>query len=107
MTRSAAFTGAVRCGRSMLPLLDPLYDVSVDLSVRFALAAMIGGLGSALGTGPGSVLVTTVETLGHAPSFGGLGSHLVGLYLVLYGIALIVMVRYAPQGLKWGSIYKR
>jgi len=31
--------------------------------------------------------------------FGGLGSHLVGLYLILYGTALILMVRYAPFGL--------
>jgi ABC-type branched-subunit amino acid transport system permease subunit len=38
--------------------------------------------------------------------FGGLGSHLVGLYLILYGTALILMVRYAPQGLM-GLIYRR
>jgi branched-chain amino acid transport system permease protein len=65
--------------------------------VRFALAAIIGGLGTALGPFLGSVLVTTVETWLRA-EFGGLGSHLVGLYLILYGTALILMVRYAPQG---------
>jgi len=51
------------------------------------------------------VLVTTVETWLRG-QFGGLGSNFVGLYLILYGIALIVMVRYAPQGLV-GWLYKR
>ena len=31
--------------------------------------------------------------------FGGLGSHLVEICLILYGSALILMVRYAPQGI--------
>ena len=96
---SAALTAV--CGAlwaQYVGFVDPLYVFSVDLSVRFALAAIIGGLGSALGPFLGSVLVTTVETFLRA-EFGGLGSHLIGLYLILYGIALIVMVRYAPQGL--------
>ncbi|HEY7239666.1 MAG TPA: branched-chain amino acid ABC transporter permease [Burkholderiales bacterium] len=96
---SAAFTAV--CGglwAQYVGFVDPLYVFSVDLSVRFALAAIIGGLGTALGPFLGSVLVTTVETWLRA-EFGGLGSHLVGLYLILYGIALIVMVRYAPQGI--------
>ena len=103
---SAAFTAM--CGAlwaQYVGFVDPLYVFSVDLSVRFALAAIIGGLGSALGPFLGSVLVTTVETWLRA-EFGGLGSHLIGLYLILYGIALIVMVRYAPRGLV-GWLYKR
>ena len=96
---SAAFTAV--CGAlwaQYVGFVDPLYVFSVDLSVRFSLAAIIGGLGTALGPFLGSLLVTTVETWLRA-EFGGLGSHLIGLYLILYGIALIVMVRYAPQGL--------
>ncbi|MFN2646028.1 MAG: branched-chain amino acid ABC transporter permease [Burkholderiales bacterium] len=96
---SAAFTAV--CGglwAQYVGFVDPLYVFSIDLSVRFALAAILGGLGSALGPFLGSALVTTVETWLRA-EFGGLGSHLVGLYLILYGIALIVMVRFAPQGL--------
>ena len=34
---------------------------SVDLSIKFALAAIIGGLGTALGPFLGSALVTTVD----------------------------------------------
>ena len=96
---SAAFTAV--CGAlwaQYVGFVDPVYVFSVDLSVRFALAAIIGGLGTAPGPFLGSVLVTTVETFLRA-EFGGLGSHLIGLYLILYGIALVVMVRYAPQGL--------
>ena len=78
--------------------VDPVYVFSVDISVRFALAAIIGGLGTALGPFLGSVLVTTVETYLRA-QFGGIGAGFVGIYLILYGCALIVMVRFAPHGL--------
>jgi branched-chain amino acid transport system permease protein len=78
--------------------VDPFYVFSVDLSVRFALAAIIGGLGTALGPFLGAALVTTVETYLRA-QFGGIGAGLVGIYLVVYGCALIVMARWVPQGL--------
>jgi branched-chain amino acid transport system permease protein len=103
---SAAFTAV--CGAfwaQYVGFVDPVYVFSIDLSVRFSLAAVIGGLGTALGPFFGAVLVTTVETWLRA-EFGGLGSHLVGLYLILYGSALILMVRYAPQGLM-GLFHKR
>jgi branched-chain amino acid transport system permease protein len=78
--------------------VDPFYVFSVDLSVRFALAAIIGGVGTALGPFLGAALVTTVETYLRA-QFGGIGAGLVGIYLIVYGFALIVMVRWVPQGL--------
>jgi branched-chain amino acid transport system permease protein len=78
--------------------VDPFYVFSVDLSVRFALAAIIGGLGTSLGPFLGAALVTTVETYLRA-QFGGIGGGLVGIYLIVYGCALIVMVRWAPHGL--------
>jgi branched-chain amino acid transport system permease protein len=87
--------------------VDPFYVFSVDLSVRFALAAIIGGVGTALGPFLGAALVTTVETYLRA-QFGGIGAGLVGIYLILYGCALIVMVRWAPQGLMgWLGDYRR
>jgi branched-chain amino acid transport system permease protein len=96
---SAAFTAA--CGAlwaQYVGFVDPFYVFSVDLSIRFALAAIIGGLGTALGPFLGAALVTTVETYLRA-QFGGIGAGLVGIYLILYGCALIVMVRWVPQGL--------
>lgn len=96
---SAALTAA--CGAlwaQYIGFVDPFYVFSIDLSVRFALAAIIGGLGTALGPFLGAALVTTVETFLRA-QFGGIGAGFVGIYLIVYGCALIVMVRWVPQGL--------
>jgi branched-chain amino acid transport system permease protein len=105
---SAALTAA--CGglwAQYIGFVDPFYVFSVDLSVRFALAAIIGGLGTALGPFLGAALVTTVETYLRA-QFGGIGAGLVGIYLIVYGCALIVMVRWVPQGLVgWMSERRR
>ena len=96
---SAAFTAT--CGglwAQYVGFVDPFYVFSVDLSVKFALAAIIGGLGTALGPFLGAALITTVETWLRA-QFGGLGGGLIGIYLIVYGVALMVMVRWVPQGL--------
>ena len=96
---SAALTAA--CGAlwaQYVGFVDPFYVFSIDLSIRFALAAIIGGLGTALGPFLGAALITTVETYLRA-QFGGIGAGLVGIYLIVYGCALIVMARFAPQGL--------
>ena len=96
---SAALTAA--CGAlwaQYVGFVDPFYVFSVDLSVRFALAAIIGGLGTALGPFLGSLLVTTLETYLRA-QFGGIGAGLVGIYLIIYGIILILVVRFVPEGL--------
>ena len=99
ITVSAALTAA--CGAlwaQYVGFVDPFYVFSVDLSVRFALAAIIGGLGTALGPFLGSALVTAVETYLRA-QFAGIGAGLVGIYLILYGVILILVVRFVPGGL--------
>lgn len=78
--------------------VDPFYVFSVDLSVRFALAAILGGIGTPLGPFLGAALILMLETYLRA-RFGGIGAGLVGIYLIIYGTALVVMVRFAPQGL--------
>lgn len=96
---SAALTAV--CGAlwsQYVGFVDPFYVFSVDLSVRFALAAIIGGIGTALGPFLGAALITIVETYLRA-QFGGIGAGLVGIYLIVYGCALILMVRFAPRGL--------
>ncbi len=96
---SAALTAMVgTLWAQYVGFVDPLYVFSVDISIRFALAAIIGGLGTALGPFLGSVLVTTVEMYLRA-QFGGIGARFIGIYLIIYGTALIVMVRVVPQGL--------
>jgi branched-chain amino acid transport system permease protein len=78
--------------------VDPFYVFSIDLSVRFALNTIIGGLGTALGPFLGSILITSLETYLRA-TFSGVKTGFAGIYLVIYGTALILVVRFAPEGL--------
>jgi branched-chain amino acid transport system permease protein len=78
--------------------VDPFYVFSVDLSVRFALHTIIGGMGTALGPYLGSILITSVETYLRA-TFSGVQAGLTGIYLVVYGCVLILVVRFVPEGL--------
>lgn len=96
---SAAFTAV--CGgfwAQYIGFVDPAYVFSLDVSIKFALASMIGGVGTALGPFLGAALVTTLETSLRA-QFGGVGAQFIGTYLILYGLALILIVRFAPRGL--------
>ena len=96
---SAALTAA--CGTlwaQYVGFVDPYYVFSVDLSVRFCLAAILGGIGTPLGPFLGAALITVLETSLRA-RFGGIGAGLVGIYLIIYGVVLVVTMRFAPQGL--------
>jgi len=108
ITISAALTAM--CGALWAPyvgFVDPFYVFSVDLSVRFALGAVLGGLGTALGPFLGAALITVLETYLRA-HFGGIGAGLVGIYLIIYGVALILLMRFAPQGLvPWLGTWQR
>ncbi|MCW5620335.1 MAG: branched-chain amino acid ABC transporter permease [Burkholderiales bacterium] len=78
--------------------VDPGYVFSLDLSVKFALMCIIGGMGTALGPVLGAVLITALEMVLRA-KWGGERS---GLYLIVYGVLLIVVVRVMPEGLVAG-----
>jgi branched-chain amino acid transport system permease protein len=106
---SAALTAV--CGTlwtQYVGFVDPLYVFSVDLSVRFCLFAILGGIGTPLGPFIGAALITILETSLRA-RFGGIGAGLVGIYLIIYGTVLIVTMRVAPQGLlSWiGALLRR
>jgi len=96
---SAALTSV--CGAlwaQYVGFVDPFYVFSVDLSIRFALNAIIGGIGTAMGPFVGSILITSLETFLRA-SFSDVRGGLIGIYLIIYGCLLIVVVRFIPQGL--------
>jgi branched-chain amino acid transport system permease protein len=78
--------------------VDPFYVFSVDLSVRFALMSIVGGMGTALGPFLGSSLITALESYLRA-TFSGMKTGFAGIYLVIYGTMLILVVRFAPDGL--------
>jgi branched-chain amino acid transport system permease protein len=99
VTASAALTSV--CGTlwaQYVGFVDPFYVFSVDLSVRFALNTIIGGIGTALGPYLGSILITSLETYLRA-SLSGVKSGFTGIYLIVYGTVLILVVRFVPEGL--------
>jgi branched-chain amino acid transport system permease protein len=98
VTLSAALTST--CGSlwaQYVGFVDPVHVFSIDLSVRFALNTIIGGIGTALGPFLGSMLITSLETYLRA-TFSGMKAGFGGLYLIIYGVVLILVVRWAPDG---------
>ena len=96
---SAALTSVVgTLWAQYIGFVDPFYVFSVDLSVKFALNAIIGGIGTALGPFLGSILITSLETYLRA-TFSGVASGFTGIYLIIYGAVLILVVRFVPEGL--------
>ncbi len=75
--------------------IEPAHTFSLDVSVQLALIAIIGGLGTLLGPVIGAALIIPLNMFLRA----WLGSSLAGLYLVVYGVVLILVVLYARQGL--------
>jgi branched-chain amino acid transport system permease protein len=99
VTLSAALTSI--CGSlwaQYVGFVDPIHVFSIDLSVRFALNTIIGGIGTALGPFLGSILITSLETYLRA-TFSGMKAGFGGIYLIIYGVVLILVVRWAPEGL--------
>jgi branched-chain amino acid transport system permease protein len=99
VTLSAALTSM--CGSFWAQYVgfeDPIHVFSIDLSVRFALNSIIGGIGTALGPFLGSILITSLETYLRA-TFSGMKAGFGGIYLIIYGVVLILVVRFAPEGL--------
>jgi branched-chain amino acid transport system permease protein len=96
---SAALTSV--CGTlwaQYVGFVDPFYVFSVDLSVRFALNTIIGGMGTALGPYLGSLMITSLETYLRA-TFAGVQTGFTGIYLIIYGAVLILVVRFLPDGI--------
>src|SRR5207247_3300511 len=71
--------------------VDPSHVFSIDLSVRFALNSIIGGMGTALGPFLGSLLITSLETYLRA-TFSGTQAGFTGIYLIIFCIVLIILV---------------
>ncbi|HEV8441154.1 MAG TPA: branched-chain amino acid ABC transporter permease [Methylomirabilota bacterium] len=75
--------------------IEPAHTFSLDISVQLALMAIIGGLGTLLGPVVGAALIIPLNMFLRA----WLGASLTGLYLVVYGLVLVLVVLYARQGL--------
>lgn len=75
--------------------LDPASTFGINFSIQVALLTMVGGLGTAAGPFFGSLLMTPLGQFFRA----WLGGGAAGLYLALYGTALILVVLFLPHGL--------
>jgi len=75
--------------------IEPIYVFGLELSIQFALYAIIGGMGSALGPIMGAALMTPLEVFlrSSLPEFAS------GASLALYALLLIIVVLFIPRGL--------
>jgi branched-chain amino acid transport system permease protein len=103
---SAALTsfGGVFYAQYIL-FIEPYSEFSLDLSIQFALVPMIGGMGTSIGPIIGSFVLTPLQELLRS----WLGGQFAGLYLVIYGVILMLVVIFLPQGIlglvkgRWAS----
>lgn len=75
--------------------IEPYSVFSLDLSIQFALVAIIGGIGTVTGPIIGSFIVTPVSEFARA----WLGGSFRGLHFLVYGLVLIVVVILLPRGI--------
>ena len=78
--------------------IEPIYVFGLELSTQFALYAIIGGMGTALGPMMGAALITPLEIYLRS-SFPALAS---GASLGMYALILIFVVLFLPKGLATG-----
>lgn len=93
---SAFITGV--CGvyyAQYVLFIEPEGVLALHLSIQLVLIAVIGGLGTVWGPVMGAFLVVPLSELLR----GWLGGAMMGLNLFLYGIVLILVVTFMPNGL--------
>ncbi len=73
----------------------PKSILGLDMSYEIAFIALIGGRGTILGPVLGALLLRPVSELTRIY----LGNSLPGLHLVIFGLILIIVMRYYPKGL--------
>jgi branched-chain amino acid transport system permease protein len=74
--------------------IDPTSVIRIQISVQVALFAIVGGIGTALGPAIGALIFVPITILLRAK----MGTSLPGLHMIIYGIILILVLLYMPQG---------
>ncbi len=82
--------------------IEPSHMFSLDVSIQLALIVIIGGLGTLFGPLIGAALVIPLNMFLRA----WLGAAVSGLYLVVYGFVLVLVVLYAREGV-WAEVRRR
>lgn len=75
--------------------IDPGSTLSTGLSIKMALVAILGGVGTLAGPVVGALLLTAIEEASRIV-FGGTGR---GTDLVVYGLLIVVIAVYQPAGI--------
>jgi branched-chain amino acid transport system permease protein len=75
--------------------IDPSGEFSIDLSVVMAMMAILGGAGTVLGPILGAAVLAPLQEGLRA----WLGGQAQGLHLVIYGVLIIVVVKFLPRGI--------
>ena len=75
--------------------VDPTSVMRIQISVQVALFAIVGGIGVALGPATGAMIFVPITILLRAK----MGTSLPGLHLIIYGIILVIVLLYMPQGI--------
>ncbi len=93
---SAIFTGIGGTFYAQFVLyIDPEKIIGSNLSIQLAVMCIIGGRGTILGPILGAVLLMVSEELTRRY----MGGKMIGLDLMLYGIILMTVIRFEPQGI--------
>lgn len=75
--------------------IDPGSVMATSLSIKIALVAILGGVGSLYGPVIGAVLLTAIEE-GSRIAFGGTGQ---GVDLIIYSLLIIGTAMFSPEGI--------
>jgi len=75
--------------------IDPSSVIRIQLSVQVALFAIVGGVGTVMGPVIGAMLFIPITIALRAK----MGTALPGLHMIVYGIILVLVLLYMPQGI--------
>jgi branched-chain amino acid transport system permease protein len=76
-------------------LIDPFYVVSVQFSILIAIPAILGGVSTVWGPVAGAVLLIPIDQYTQRL----LGGTQAGAQLIVYGLILLLVIRYRPNGI--------
>jgi branched-chain amino acid transport system permease protein len=93
---SAALTAIIGTFHAMyLTYIEPASVFSLTLSIQIALFALIGGIGTVFGPLAGALLLVPIIAFVR----GWLGADALGLHGFIYGMILILVILFIPDGL--------
>lgn len=79
----------------LIRYVEPATIAGFDLSAQMVFLAIVGGLGTVFGPLVGAILLTTVGEITRVY----FGDTIQGLHLVIYGVAVVLVILYAPKGI--------